>query len=198
MSGASLKRKDPRLRDWNVLAVNCAEGAGIAVLKRKDPRLRDWNGNLYVGMRLDGVPWKEKTLDYEIETPVEQMYYVHDATFAPLEKKRPSITRLKQCNFGRWLHPTRTAALEKKRPSITRLKQRILPVPPLDTDTWKEKTLDYEIETPSQYPFVSLLSSLKRKDPRLRDWNAPTNDGITATADATWKEKTLDYEIETR
>ena len=36
-----LKRKEPRLRDWNLIFV--ALEAALLFLKRKEPRLRDWN-----------------------------------------------------------------------------------------------------------------------------------------------------------
>ena len=62
---------------------------------------------------------------------------------------------------------------------------------------WKEKNLDYEIETVSVVDTPSFcLSYLKRKEPRLRDWNNTVAAPILLLA-LTWKEKNLDYEIET-
>ena len=61
--------------------------------------------------------WKEKNLDYEIET-LEQDYI--DVKIHNLEKKRTSITRLKPDKRDNCL--TWTLWLEKKRTSITRLK----------------------------------------------------------------------------
>ena len=37
-------------------------------LKRKDSRLRDWNNDIPTRLDHIVVPWKEKILDYEIET----------------------------------------------------------------------------------------------------------------------------------
>ena len=117
-------------------------------LKRKDPRLRDWNKKKARGVR-GGVPlepWKEKTLDYEIETRHRSRILCYG--FPGLEKKRPSITRLKlnkisktfvglvflkrkdprlrDWNLPSWRiaqHGLFGGVLEKKRPSITRLKR---------------------------------------------------------------------------
>ena len=77
--------------------------------------------------------WKDKTLDYEIETRV------YPATWAEgqlkLEKIRLSITRLKH---AQWIRSRRTAP------------------------SWKDKTLDYEIET-SPAPFsASCICSLEK------------------------------------
>jgi len=94
-------------------------------LKRKDSRLRDWN----IGDRKREF----------------------DAT-AILEKKRFSITRLKLPVFSikRWI----ASKLEKKRFSITRLKQGLSWRPGLGFYAWKEKILDYEIET---WPSIAKL-----------------------------------------
>ena len=64
-----------------------------------------------------------------------------------LEKKSISITRLKLIASSSAI--TRAAILEKKSISITRLKLERLVAnrTPLGTDAWKEKHLDYEIET---------------------------------------------------
>ena len=66
--------------------------------------------------------------------------------------------------------------LEKKSISITRLKLRTCQrwvarwmVP------WKEKHLDYEIETVSRHVGHHRTSHLKRKASRLRDWNLSMN-----------------------
>ena len=62
-----------------------------------------------------------------------------------LEKIRFSITRLKLSmgNFYRFL----TEALEKIRFSITRLKREVLNMYGDVVEAWKDKILDYEIET---------------------------------------------------
>ena len=61
--------------------------------------------------------WKEKNLDYEIETGSIGMCWIGDIS---LEKKRTSITRLKQKSCAM---PILLSLLEKKRTSITRLKR---------------------------------------------------------------------------
>ena len=111
-----------------------------------------------------------------------------------LEKKRTSITRLKLDRISRvaWNN-----GLEKKRTSITRLKHWGEAMLGLMTGAWKEKNLDYEIETRKLYASYVVFCStwkeknldyeietcggdrlcmwysvLKRKEPRLRDWNS--------------------------
>ena len=120
-------------------------------------------------VRVGGVlAWKEKNLDYEIETNRD----AGDRNYpSPLEKKRTSITRLKPktSSHQTWIG----VSLEKKRTSITRLKLRTCRrAHPLYLKTWKEKNLDYEIETSSSRRVNgSFIGYLKRKEPRLRDWN---------------------------
>ena len=63
-----------------------------------------------------------------------------------LEKKRFSITRLKQLRRHPFQRPRRSR-LEKKRFSITRLKPGFFMLVSLACYPWKEKILDYEIET---------------------------------------------------
>ena len=111
-------------------------------LKRKEPRLRDWNTDTTILAGLNRI----------------------------LEKKRTSITRLKHGSVL-W-KAIQAGFLEKKRTSITRLKlRRSVSTSTAASMTWKEKNLDYEIETDAVL------------DKYL---NLPT-----------WKEKNLDYEIET-
>ena len=89
-----------------------------------------------------------------------------------LEKKRTSITRLKQDRFDTGNYRG-ADQLEKKRTSITRLKLENRSIWKVDNSgSWKEKNLDYEIETGQ--PHICHLKILP-----------------------TWKEKNLDYEIET-
>ena len=111
--------------------------------------------------------WKEKTLDCEIET-TSQDTQAHRPR--GLEKKRTSIARLKPqaADPG-----GRGCFLEKKRPSIARLKH------------------DGNPGTARRF------RPLKRKDPRLRDWNK-NNIGIRELFANPWKEKNLDCEIETK
>ena len=100
----------------------------------------------------DRPTWKEKHLDYEIETCV---------VFCPsnipqvLEKKSISITRLKLCKIVD--DAVRFELLEKKSISITRLKLYSVAVFKPRKTTWKEKHLDYEIETPNYHPVVNNL-----------------------------------------
>ena len=116
-SPTSLKRKEPRLRDWNNLSVLL--GLALYHLKRKEPRLRDWNISRTLPRRRLTYTWKEKNLDYEIETLMCRSLAV--GVPRRLEKKRTSITRLKRL----------TCCM-----------------------------------------VFSLLGCLKRKEPRLRDWNS--------------------------
>ena len=66
-----LKRKEPRLRDWNNrLIPGFIENAPRIDLKRKEPRLRDWNTihTTLCKIFMNTRTWKEKNLDCEIET----------------------------------------------------------------------------------------------------------------------------------
>ena len=111
--------------------------------------------------------WKDKILDYEIETNRGQLERLPTLI---LEKIRFSITRLKPEDIEK--RELEVRVLEKIRFSITRLK--------LSWDrrwngsgsTWKDKILDYEIET-------------IKNDLHLYQGSTP------------WKDKILDYEIET-
>ena len=86
-----LKRKDSRLRDWNDWTFD-AGASTVTVLKRKASRLRDWNSPLRDSPVSPFRAWKEKILDYEIETDI--LKQIQDA-IDELEKKSISITRLK-------------------------------------------------------------------------------------------------------
>ena len=114
--------------------------------------------------------WKEKILDYEIETQNDLRF----KRFAQL-------------------------SLEKKRFSITRLKQFVVYTDSMPTNTaWKEKILDYEIET--EFPFPALQRWLATWKEKILDYEIETVwIGIPTLTkpQATWKEKILDYEIET-
>ena len=114
-----------------------------------------------------------------------------------LEKKRTSITRLKRqtrttagCFRCTWKEKNLDYEIETRRFSRLLL---CLHFP------WKEKNLDYEIETRKQPAHSAHLSrNLKRKEPRLRDWNREDIDCHKLYAIIIpWKEKNLDYEIET-
>ena len=189
-----LKREDTRLRDWNCTRSWSTIGS-IITLKREDTRLRDWNLEQLCCFLFTSKTWKEKILDYEIETNP----FGPSMSGQPPPLKRED-TRLRDWN--RW----KTGDLGKK------------------PDSWKEKILDYEIETRTttrlpgvkspfwlekrRYSITRLKQAcgfqevqldrfgLKREDTRLRDWNRPTRKMINLTG-KTWKEKILDYEIET-
>ena len=141
-----LKRKDSRLRDWNC-TWSCRTRYQRFYLKRKDSRLRDWNRSVHAFAEATCMgAWKEKILDYEIETvPIPTTIRV----CLNLEKKRFSITRLKLSGTL----------------CINTVFQR-------GHEAWKEKILDYEIETQRCRHHLRLpFRLLKRKDSRLRDWN---------------------------
>ena len=192
-----LEKKSISITRLKRMIFAAADPAFTANLKRKASRLRDWN-------------LKER---FGLETALE------------LEKKSISITRLKHAYFGSL--ETATIQLEKKSISITRLKpatwRRQYPYCGCQK-TWKEKHLDYEIETGHRNGTKPEKSGLKRKASRLRDWNwlmscVPwkrhllwrnlkrkasrlrdwniTSDNLKNFRRFTWKEKHLDYEIET-
>ena len=141
--------------------------------------------------RRGNLPWKEKYLDYEIETmgggggsspsyPWKEKYLDYE-----IETLYPISQTLK------------LTVLEKKSISITRLKPEVEQPPCVVRSSWKEKYLDYEIEThvtwKTRHNFSSLEKksisitrlklpplyrldmpyfALKRKVSRLRDWNS--------------------------
>ena len=142
------------------------------------------------------TPWKDKILDYEIETIYNME--VSEWNVCSLEKIRFSITRLKlgrsHSLWSRFFHPWKDKILdyeietciaflcqsewlpflEKIRFSITRLKQLIGMWKTMTIYVaWKDKILDYEIETNPHPPHHGC---------RYR---------------TSWKDKILDYEIET-
>ena len=113
-----LKRKDARLRDWNV-AIQCFKEPLTEQLKRKDARLRDWNGQ-----RL----WKTSPNALRLKRK--------DARLRDWNKSNTSCVH------------RNSNVVEKKRCSITRLKhKKSQNLRLLVYISWKEKMLDYEIET---------------------------------------------------
>ena len=123
---------------------------------------------LFVKKSLTKKTWKDKTLDYEIETDEAR------AKAEPYIDAWKDKTLDYEIETGRiyvrcWL----SAGLEKIRLSITRLKPLRLCVTLFFFRAWKDKTLDYEIET-------------------------GYHEKIYDTIYQTWKDKTLDYEIETQ
>ena len=159
-------------------------------LKRKVSRLRDWNLR-QSQLELDVErAWKEKYLDYEIETLYQHSWH---SSLNSLEKKSISITRLKQdLDLGEllmkitWKEKYLDYEIETNFGKNTHQTE----------NTWKEKYLDYEIETKKITPFLFGQILLKRKVSRLRDWNQIYRPRRVQWC-APWKEKYLDYEIET-
>ena len=87
--------------------------------------------------------WKDKILDYEIETNPKGCFY--ECRYIAVEKIRFSITRLK--HESRREHQDRRLWVEKIRFSITRLKLVDKILVERVYVCWKDKILDYEIET---------------------------------------------------
>ena len=188
-----LKREDTRLRDWNFVMLNCEIARSILEKRRYSiPRLKHIKmGEIAIAFIRT---WKEKILDYEIETCHNS--YVH----LPNHSLKREDTRLRDWNLppfpiDDWVKP-----LNLKRED-TRLRDwNILgnPVPLVAMHAWKEKILDYEIETPSSSvssAFSDLLEKRRYSITRLKRESIclPTHSLFL-----TWKEKILDYEIETR
>ena len=147
--------------------------------------------NLYVGEMLILQTWKEKNLDYEIETS-----YRDDVSSASNSWKEKNL----DYEIETWVCLRclkQSESLEKKRTSITRLKPAKSTADDSLIASWKEKNLDYEIETVANsgdlmafkatwkeknldyeietrewlFPTAVCRWHLKRKEPRLRDWN---------------------------
>ena len=187
-----LKRKVSRLRDWNEIRRIRSESFKMN-LKRKVSRLRDWNATLQPPKSLHHDAWKEKYLDYEIETGARPSAELWIWSLKRKVSRLRDWNKIKVAKFGGirfflkrkvsrlrdWNPRTRYQQgcecwrLEKKSISITRLKPRFSQPARYFRYTWKEKYLDYEIET------------------LVKD--APIRNGYPS-----WKEKYLDYEIETQ
>ena len=88
-----------------------------------------------------------------------------------LEKKRPSIARLKLNRAGDEEEYMEVAWKEKTLDCEIETYDVFPNISPAVYYTWKEKTLDCEIETLIFVAGVWEPPNLKRKDPRLRDWN---------------------------
>ena len=135
-------------------------------LKRKEPRLRDWNHIDRIATEFQRWPWKEKNLDYEIETPARR-----SPTY-----RHPSAWKEKNLDYEIETDPWRVS---RSGPRVS-WKEKNLDYE-IETirrhhsspkrKAWKEKNLDYEIETIISSPLCINLIDLKRKEPRLRDWN---------------------------
>ena len=114
-------------------------------LKSKEPRLRDWNRASRRQWGLCKPSWNQKNLDYEIETWRRLSFF--GLRHRRLKSKEP---RLRDWNKNleslRNIWPC--TFLEIKRTSITRLKHKLW----IWYNNW-------------------IRTSLKSKEPRLRDWN---------------------------
>ena len=114
--------------------------------------------------------WKDKILDYEIET----CWHAHTLL----------------CNRVRtWKDKILDYEIETCREK--RLHGCDLPTP------WKDKILDYEIETPITYPFSVRSSSLEKTRFSITRLKPGLPSSGTGVSTLTWKDKILDYEIET-
>ena len=87
--------------------------------------------------------WKDKILDYEIETILEYAY-AYLRTFSWKDKILDYEIETKADAVP---SNSNLSRLEKIRFSITRLKLGLLPRTSRCASTWKDKILDYEIET---------------------------------------------------
>ena len=213
----SLKRKDSRLRDWNVAfssdrsrRITWKEkildyeietfGSGsfsksCLNLKRKDSRLRDWNKmRLIAATRWRSLTWKEKILDYEIETT---RVFKKTSLIALLEKKRFSITRLKQSGLlplvlDMFLLKRKDSRLRDWNWSINLFRSRDL------TGLEKKRFSITRLKRDFSDPFFVLFYVLEKKRfsiTRLK--RSAIYRAVVADHCETWKEKILDYEIET-
>ena len=168
MTLVPLKRKASRLRDWNLLRIRGLPK--LFVLKRKASRLRDWNKENDYQNKIPFLSWNLKRKASRLrDWNNESQIYTECVPFY-LEKKSISITRLKQKNGRIHAHTF------------------IFP--------WKEKHLDYEIETrfvSDTSPRMLLTWKEKHLDYEIETW-LETRPGWCRPS---WKEKHLDYEIET-
>ena len=160
-----LKRKASRLRDWNRLSSPLGGRGGI-LLKRKASRLRDWN-SVSLSLPIFAVRLEKKSISITRLKLVCCCWYL---CICRLEKKSISITRLKPDFFH--LFSSCMGILKRKASRLRDwnsviLAPRILPderlkrkasrlrdwnvfvtmLSAVDSITWKEKHLDYEIET---------------------------------------------------
>ena len=138
-----LKSKEPRLRDWNE-RLGRFDGQGCCTWNQKNldyeietehrehRTLRRW-------------PWNQKNLDYEIETINVIHVCVHPLR---LEIKRTSITRLKR--MLRFYTRDACSVLKSKEPRLRDWNVDYDRTAPMHAkgETWNQKNLDYEIETP--------------------------------------------------
>ena len=137
--------------------------------------------------------WKEKILDYEIETQ-----FIGEDGNLEFETWKEKILDYEIETFSFGYDTPECGILEKRRYSITRLKHYHRENTWSFIVSWKEKILDSEIETsPTSCLRACSSAHLKREDTRLRDWNCPVRAFQRQVVYQTWKEKILDSEIET-
>ena len=141
------------------------------------------------------ITWKEKHLDYEIETKVSRAK--NRGRYKNLKRK---ASRLRDWNVGGTTHNTQHTTHLKRKASRLRdwnyqcYSHQIATCEP--QNTWKEKHLDYEIETEYGCPAETFLVALEKKSISITRLKPEYNIGY-AYRPGTWKEKHLDYEIET-
>ena len=111
------------------------------------------------------MPWKEKNLDYEIETSRTNQNWIQLSTW-----KEKNLDYEIETADGRDTYGTYFTWKEKNLDYEIET-TTLVACFTMHLQTWKEKNLDYEIETVARGLHQTLLPSLKRKEPRLRDWN---------------------------
>ena len=215
-----LKREDTRLRDWNGSAIaGCASRCILEKRRYSITRLKHWDKHSRRHCGDTGQPsWKEKILDYEIETSqsfrwslrhwhtwkekildyeIETKIKVNDRDGTELDLKRED-TRLRDWNLI-WKSSWRTFTWNLKRED-TRLRDWNFAIvgSPFGSGlvSWKEKILDYEIETDTLQYLHYHINAWKEK---ILDYEIETKSIVAIqVVDSPWKEKILDYEIETK
>ena len=137
------------------------------------------------------LPWKDKILDYEIETnkPINGISDLQTWKDKILDYEIETCRV--RCEFPN------PQILEKIRFSITRLKRGLSIAFSCLLSPWKDKILDYEIETTSHAsrtrPGQSRLEKIRFSITRLK----PVSELSVCEKREAWKDKILDYEIET-
>ena len=91
--------------------------------------------------RIDSQSWKDKILDYEIETVITLMIEMRFLTW------KDKILDYEIETSQQYIPSRSPVSLEKIRFSITRLKHWRCENNDISKFTWKDKILDYEIET---------------------------------------------------
>ena len=156
-----------RLKRWKS-AVGRRRSGLLEKKRTSITRLKRRRSN-YGAIKKKKDSWKEKNLDYEIETFALPPIGLIMA--GALKRKEP---RLRDWNIS---YPiivmSYSIILKRKEPRLRDWNAWWASYRRADNSRpWKEKNLDYEIETHFRDVGVPLPSvRLKRKEPRLRDWN---------------------------